>query len=208
MVQVYSLYCVKLLFHHFSTGYFHARLKVPFHSKNNNFACDTKINMDHLEAVKRFRSGSTLASVTARMSLVYYLNETAKSRNESAFSEPDDEDNLVWSVTDVDLSHIYPTVLIILKWCGMSLKENPVPFNVYSSTPIAFPPSVLDGNITGVGELLTKRYLVKEKLFQYEECDLRKEHIDGPVELVNRARRSKGTTLKKDVKIQYSLCRD
>ena len=201
----YGPYCVKLLFHHFSAGYFHARLKeslftTPIGNSKKNFACDTKREMDHLEAVKGFRSGSTLASVTARMSLVDSLNEAAKSRNESAFSEPDDEDNLGWSVTDVDLSHIYPTVLLILKRCGMSLKENPVPFNVYASTPIALPPSVLDGNSTGVGEFLIKRYLVKEKLFQYKESDLRKEHIDGPVELVNRAKRSKGTTLKRMLK--------
>ena len=158
----YGPYCVKLLFHHFSAGYFHARLKeclftTPIGNSTKNFACDTKWEMDHLEAVKGFRSGSTLSSVTARMSLIDSLNEAGKSRNENAFSESEDEDNLGWSVTDVDLSRIYPTALLILKRCGLSLKENPVPFNVYSSTPIALPPSVLDGNSTGVGEFLIKK---------------------------------------------------
>ena len=201
----YGPYCVKLLFHHFSAGHFHARLKeslytTPIGNSKKNFACDTKREMDHLEAVKGFRSGSTLSSVTARMSLIDSLNEATSSRNESAFSESENEDNLGWSVTDVDLSHIYPTALLILKRCGLSLQENPVPFNVYSSTPTALPPSILDSNSSGVGEFLIKRYLVKEKLFQYKETDLRKEKIDGPTELVNRAKRSKGTTLKRMLK--------
>ena len=172
----------------------------PIGNSTKNFACDTKREMDHLEAVKGFRSESTLSSVTARMSLIDSLNVAGKSRSESAFSESKDEDNLGWSVTDVDLSHIFPTALLILKRCGLSLKENPVPFNVYSSTPIALPLSVSDGNSTGVGEFLIKKYLVKEKLFQYKETYLRKEQIEGSVELVNRAKRSKGTTLKRMLK--------
>ena len=201
----YGPYCVKLLFHHYSAGHFHGRLKetlftTPIGNSKKNFACDTKREMDHLEAVKGFRSGSTISSVTARMSLIDSLNEATNSRNESAFSETDDEDNLGWTVTDVDLSHIYPTASLILKRCALSLQENPVPFNVYSSTPTALPPSILDCNSSGVGEFLIKRYLVKEKLFQYNEADLRKVQINGPTELVNRAKRSKGTTLKRMLK--------
>lgn len=62
--------------------------------------------MDHLEAVKGFRLGSTLTSVTEGTSLIYFLNKARTSRKKSLFSETDDEDNLRWTVTDVDISHI------------------------------------------------------------------------------------------------------
>ena len=147
----YGPYCVQLLYHHYSAGYFHARMKeslftTPIGKSNKNFACDTKREMDHLEAVKGFRSGSTLSSVTARMSLIDSLNEASKSRNDRAAAEFADDDSFGWSVTEANLSHIYPTALLLLRRCGLSLKENHVPFNVYSSTPTALPPSILDDN--------------------------------------------------------------
>lgn len=72
-------YCVQLHYHHYSSGYFHRNLKeclftTPFRNSKKNFACDTKREMDHLEAIKGFRSGSTLSSVTVRMSLIDSLN--------------------------------------------------------------------------------------------------------------------------------------
>lgn len=201
----YGPYCVQLLYHHYSAGYFHRNLKeclftTPFRNSKKNFACDTKREMDHLEAIKGFRSGSTLSSVTVRMSLIDSLNEASKSRSESTFLDSDDTDNLGWSLTDVDLNHIYPTVSLILRQCGLSMEQNHNTFNVYAETPTALPLSILDSNSEAVAHFLMKKFLVKEKLFQYQETDLAKEDLKGPAELVNRAKRTKGTTLKRTLK--------
>ena len=55
----YAPYCVQLLYTHFSASYFHRNMKealysTPIKQSNRNFACDTKRELDHLEAVKGF----------------------------------------------------------------------------------------------------------------------------------------------------------
>lgn len=77
----YAPYCVQLLYHHYHSGHFHRELKktlytTPFKGSNRNFACDTKREMDHLDVLKGFRSGSNTSSITCRMSLIDSLNET------------------------------------------------------------------------------------------------------------------------------------
>ena len=79
----YGPYCVQLMYHHYSAGHFHQKLKetlytTPFGNSSKNFGCDTKREMDHLDTLKGFRTGSTLSSVTSRMSLIDSLNEASR----------------------------------------------------------------------------------------------------------------------------------
>ena len=101
--SAYAPYCVKLLYCHYSAGYFHRCLKeelysTPFKGSNRNFACDTKREMDHLEALKGFRSGSTVNSATCRMSLIDSLNET-KPHQPDTLIEQEDNGKLGWELT-------------------------------------------------------------------------------------------------------------
>ncbi|MEW8546925.1 MAG: hypothetical protein AB2693_25705 [Candidatus Thiodiazotropha sp.] len=206
----YGPYCVQLLCQHYSAGYFHEKLKetlytTPIGNSTKNFACDTKREMDHLEALKGFRSGSTMHSITCKMSLIDTLNEGSRIRPEPSCLEVDD-DNLGWSLTEVDLHHIYPTASLILRRNALSFIEQAAPFNVYAKEPTALPTAILDVNSQQVAEFLIRKYCVKEKLFAGLECDdLKKEDIFGPTDLVQRAKKAKGTTLKRTLKSKISV---
>ena len=204
----YAPYCVRLLHQHYSAGFFHTCLKetlfsTPFKGSKHNFACDTKREMDHIEAVKAFRSGSNIKSVTCRMSLVDTLND-ARLRNlddSSCEHKPIDDDNLGWKITKVDESYIFPTAAMILRQGGLSTESNDIPYNVYSKTPIILPLSILDSQSYDTGKFLLMRFLVKERMFGLNQNDMPvTDNIAGPTELLSRAKRSKGVTLKRTVK--------
>ena len=201
----YGPYCVRLLCCHYAAGYFHRCLKeelysTPFKGSNRNFASDIKRELDHLDALKGFRSGSTVNSATCRMSLIDSLNVT-KAHQPDSNDEQDDDDKLGWELTEVDLNHIFPATSLILKQQALSLEENLVPYNVYSSTPLVLPSSILDSSSEDVGQYLLLRYLQKENLFGLDQSDITKdEHLQGPADLVARARRSKGVTIKRVTK--------
>ena len=203
----YAPYCAKLLHHHHSAGPFYRNMKqtlysTPFKSSNKNFACDTKRELDHLDAVKSFRSGSTVESATVRMSLIDSLNEIRSERHESKASSYQATDNLGWQLTEVDETHIFPTAALILRQNGISLQENDIPMNVYTKTTIALPITILDNYSYETGKYLMLRNVAKEKMFQLlGEQDIRNRlNFTGPSELVSRAKRSKGTTLRRTVK--------
>ena len=195
----YAPYCVQLLYAHFSASYFHRNMKetlysTPIKQSNRNFACDTKRELDHLEALKGFRSGSNINSATVRMSLIDSLNE-AFHREAGGH---DDCDNLGWELTKVDENHIFPTVVLILRRNGISLEENSIPFNVYSKSPVALPLSILDEYSNDTGKYLLHRYLCNQRLFGLTGKDLQTFDItNGPTELITRAKRIKGTTIKR-----------
>lgn len=139
--------------------------------------------MDHLDALKSFRAGSSLSSVTSRVSLIDTLNEAARSRTEEGSKNIDETESIAWSLIDVDLGHINPKAALILRKNALSLEENHLPFNAYSSKPTVLPASVLDSNSRSVAEFLIKKFCVKEQLFDYKESDFRKErYISGPTE--------------------------
>ena len=204
----YAPYCVKLLYQHYSAGFFHTCLKetlfsTPFKGSKHNFACDTKREMDHIEAVKAFRSGSNIKSVTCRMSLVDTLND-ARLRNlddSSCENKVKDDDNLGWKITKLDESYIFPTAAMILRQGGLSTESNDIPYNVYSKTPIILPVSILDSQSYDTGKFLLMRFLVTEKMFGLTQKDMPvKDDISGPNELVSRATKSRGITIKRTIK--------
>ena len=107
----YAPYCTKLLHHHYSAGPFYRHLKqtlssTSFKSSIKNFACDTKRELDHLDAVKSFRPGSSVESATVRMSLMDFLNEIRAERHDLKISTDQATDNLGWQLAEVDESHI------------------------------------------------------------------------------------------------------
>ena len=204
----YAPYCVKLLHQHFSAGFFHACLKetlfrTPFKGSKHNFACDTKRELDHIEALKAFRSGSNIKSVTCRMSLVDTLNDTRLRHTNDSLCEntANQNDNLGWKITKVDKSYIFPTAAMILRQGGLSTESNDIPYNVYSKTPITLLVSILDSQSYDTGKFLFMRFLVKERMFGLTQKDIPvTDGIAGPTELVSRAKKCKGITIKRTVK--------
>ena len=94
-------FCVKLLFHHNSAGHFHRCLKqtlftTPIKASSRNFSTDTKREMDHLDALKGFRSGSTISSISVRLSLTDSLNQSVHKKD---LEKPIvDDDKLGWEI--------------------------------------------------------------------------------------------------------------
>ena len=207
----YGPYCVQLMYHHYSAGHFHQKLKetlytTPFGNSTKNFGCDTKREMDHLDALKGFRTGSTLSSVTSRMSLIDSLNEASRRRTDINMTHIDETENVTWSVSDVDMGHIHPTAALILRRKALSIEENHIPCNVYSKEPTALPASILDSNSRSVAEYLIKKFCVKENLFGCKESGIHQDHeITGPSDLGQRAKRTKGTTLKRTLKSKVTI---
>ena len=204
----YAPYCANLLYNHYSAGYYHSHLKetlfsTHFKGSDKNFASDTKREIDHIEALKGFRSGSNIKSVTSRMALVDILNDS-RQRNFEDKKERDQRtscDNMGMKLTEVDESYIFPTAALIVRQGGLSTEENDTPLNVYAKSPVILPKSILDRESNDTGEYLLMRYLVKEKMYDLTQSDLpAAENLQGPTELVSRAKRSKGTTIKRTIK--------
>ena len=208
----YAPYCVQLLCQHFGAGYFHQCLKktlytTPFKESNRNFACDTKRELDHLDAIKGFRSGSNISALTSRMSLMDSLNEARDHRSGNKQKEQD-TDSLGWGFTEVDQEHIFPTVALILRQGGLSLEECNTVYNVYSTPHILLPASILDINSNSIGEYLLYRYLVREKMFGTSSADFPSfEKLSGSAELLGRAKRSKGVTIKRTIKSRIHVAK-
>ncbi|KAL4217289.1 hypothetical protein ACF0H5_023740 [Mactra antiquata] len=201
----YAPYCVNLLHSHYSAGHFHQCLKhalysTPFKGSNINFACDTKREMDHLDVVKGFRSGSNIEAVTCRMSLIDSLNETQKSKDSKEITT--DDDCLGMKLSQIDTNHIYPTTALILRRGALSLNESLSPSNVYTKVPLLLPTSILDVNSLDVGSFLLRRFLINEKLYNIKSCSVDESNtcIKGSQELIGRAKRSKGVTIKRTQK--------
>ena len=137
------------------------------------------------------------------MSLMDTLND-ARLRNiddSSTENKPIDDDNLGWKITKVDESYIFPTAAMILRQGGLSTESNDTPYNVYSKTPLILPRSILDSQSYDTGKFLLMRFLVKERMFDLTQNDMPvTDGITGPTDLVSRAKRSKGTTIKRTVK--------
>ncbi|XP_060576230.1 uncharacterized protein LOC132733585 [Ruditapes philippinarum] len=159
----YAPYCVLLLHSHYTAGHFHQCMKqtlysTPLKNSNRNFSSDTKREMDHIDVLKGFRSGSNVDSVTCRMSLIDSLNET-RQNTDSKLQQSQDNDKLGMDVSEVDLNHIYPVTSLILRRSALSLEESPTPCNIYTKVPLLLPPTILDSASNDVGRYLLERYL-------------------------------------------------
>lgn len=150
--SAYAPFSTKLLYQHYRSGPFHQKLKeclytTPFGRSSKNFASDTKREIDHLEAVKSFRSGSTLSSVTSRLSLIDSLNAIHEARTWTRNvleSAEEDSDELGWPLLKVDKRHIYRVTSLVLRCGGLSLDYNQEPRNVYSKKETILSVNILD----------------------------------------------------------------
>ena len=156
-----------------------ALYSTPIKQSIRNFACDTKRELDHLEALKGFRARSNINSVTVRLSLIDSLNEA--QHQETVGTGHQDSDNLGWQLTQVDENHIFPTVGLILRRNGLSLEENNTPYNVYSNSPVALPVSILDEYSRDTGKYLLQRYVCQQQMFNLTSKDIQTLDItNGP----------------------------
>ncbi|XP_045182551.2 uncharacterized protein LOC123541205 [Mercenaria mercenaria] len=198
----YAPYCVQLLYHHHQAGFFHQCMKqtlytTPFKSSKKNFACDTKREMDHLDVLKGFRSGSNVSSITCRMSLIDSLS-TEKDEKETSVK---DADTMGFELTDVDIAHIVPTATLILRRNALRTSDDCVPMNVYAKTATVLPSTILDKCSQDVGKYLLYRFVYQQHLFGLTESDVPKtDTVKGNADLISRAKRSKGITIKRTLK--------
>ena len=77
----YAPFCTQLLHAHYKCGPFYQNMKAslfstPHKGGSINFGMDTQRELDHLDVVKFFRSGSTMNSVLPKMSIIDDLTTT------------------------------------------------------------------------------------------------------------------------------------
>ncbi|CAC5371194.1 unnamed protein product [Mytilus coruscus] len=94
----YALFCVDLLYCHYTAGVFHKCMKeslfsTPHKHSSVNFALDTQREMNHLDAKKGFRPRAKIDSVLPRMSTVDRQNEVQNIRR-------------LMNYTDLEISHL------------------------------------------------------------------------------------------------------
>ena len=198
----YAPFCVDLLHEYYKCGSFHQGMKhslfsTPIGKSNVNFSTDTKREMEHIVAIKMLRAGSTEASVLRRMAIIDSIQSVPKFF--SSGTEPSrDSGEVNWNFTDTDVDHILPTAKLILRRGGLGLQEDHIPHNVYARNKTALNPSILDEQCRNVGEYMLKRYIIKKGLFGCKQTDLPNINtLQGPTDLVQKAKLSKGTTLRR-----------
>lgn len=82
----YAGFCVKLLYEHYRSSFFHKRMKeslftTPHKDYETNFALDAQREMDHPDAIKSFRSSASIESILPRMSVMDDLQAILKVRS-------------------------------------------------------------------------------------------------------------------------------
>ena len=199
----YSPYSVKLLYEHYRAGHFYGNLKKYLFSTplkgDVNMATDTKREVDHQFITKGFRSASTSDSIRRKTALADDLAEvTATRRSQRHKKTKQKEDHLSYDFKPKDCNLIYPTALMILNRGGLDLSQDAVPQNVYAGTKTVLPVSILNRNCTSVGTYLISKYVAKLGLFNCSACDIpSQETLEGPKDLLDKVKRSKGTTIKR-----------
>ena len=99
---------MQLLLEHYKASPFQQSMKMALYSTPRpgsivNFSGDTKREMDHLDALKGFRSGSTLSSVSKRMALVDSFHEVHSHYSSGYGLSEDQTDTLGWDMSATDL---------------------------------------------------------------------------------------------------------
>ena len=215
----YAPFTLQLLYHHHRVGPFDQNLKqclfsTPLNDRSSvNMACDTKREHDHQVITKSFRSGSTMDSIIRRTSLADELSEVHKVRQEqrkqgqqAKSTTVEKEDRLGWTLDENDINYILPTVLLILRRGGLDDEEVTTPVNVYRQKKTVLPISILDKNSANVGEYLILKYICKEGLFGCSGLDLPDaSSLTGEKDLISRAVRSKGVTMKRTSKTKVMV---
>ncbi|XP_071085902.1 uncharacterized protein [Haliotis cracherodii] len=197
----YAPYCARLLAHHYTAGIFHQKLKetlysTPIGNSTVNFACDTKREMDHKDALKGFRSGSSLESASRRMSLIDAFNDIHSTKEKTK-----ENDGVQWLFSNVDAEHIFRVVEVILRQNSLSLEACTTPFNMYSEKRSLLSREILDDDTRAIGEYLIQKFICHDQLFGLSSADVPSlMTVEGPKPLLSRVKRSKGVTIKRTIK--------
>ena len=199
----YAPYTMQLILEHYNSSPFHQSMKMALYSTPRpgsavNFSGDTKREMDHLDALKGFRSGSTLSSVSKRMALVDSFQDVHMKYNVGYGLQRDKADKLGWDVGVTDWNHILPTVAVILRRGGMSTELSEVPKNVYAKEIVPLDPIILDSVSAPAGLYLLQRSACKLGLLGLTEDDIPEpENMTGPKHLIKKVASSKSTTIRR-----------
>ena len=200
----YASYATDLLHHHYKSGLFYQNMKfalfsTPYENSQANFGMDAQREMEHIEALRSFRSGGTLSSVIPRMALIDELNSAHQSRTKEEHKEittPTYEAG--FEMTQTDLKHVIPTAVLIIRRGGISTETNIIPYNVYNKEKTMLSSAVLDSETQAVGKYMVEKYVSKEEIFGYRNSDTPKaDTVEGPRALVDKVKKSKGTTLRR-----------
>ena len=199
----YAPYTMQLLLEHYKASPFEQSMKMALYSTPRpgsavNFSGDTKREMDHLDALKGFRSGSTISSVSKRMALVDSFQEVHMHYSQGHGLSMDKTDNLGWEVSTTDWNHILPTIAVVLRRGGMSLELCEVPKNVYARETVCLDPVILDSVSAPVGLYLLQRSACKLGLLGLTVEEIpRPESMTGPKHLVKKVAATKATTIRR-----------
>ena len=201
----YAPYTLQLILEHYAASPFHQAMKTSLYSTPRpgstvNFSGDTKREMDHLDVLKGFRSGSTLSSVSKRMSLVDSFHEVHKHYKTGHSSSKDKPDKLGWEMSVTDWNHILPTVAVVLRRGGISLLPSETPQNVYARKVVSLDPVMLDSVSAPVGLYLLQRSACKLGLLGLTVDDIPEPAtMTGPKHLVKKVASTKSTTIRRSV---------
>ncbi|XP_067660602.1 uncharacterized protein [Haliotis asinina] len=213
----YAAFCVELLHEHYAAGFYHQHMKTtlfstPHHGSDVNIALDTQREMDHRDALKAFRPGATLSSVIPKMAIVDTMTEIHDARRSSrketmsadgtessfGYANQNQDSQYVYQMecTSTDIKHVLPTAELILRRNGLSNEDDNVPHNVYQSDNSILPEALLDRHSYETGKFLIEKYCHSQNLFGlHRQPDINK--VDGPSELIQKLKQSKGVTIKR-----------
>lgn len=206
----YAPYCTLLLYEHGRSGVVHSNMKkhlysTPWKHSTKNFAIDTRREMDHRDAHRAIRSGSSLEAVTCRMSLVDSLLQ-AHDRPKVGKDNEDAHDDLGWHLTDTDTKHILRTTALILRVGALSMQEGKQAYNMYLKQKTVLPQEILDVQSTDAGKYLARKFVTKNALFQCSEQDVPSaDNVAGAPGLLARIKRSKGVTIRRTTKTKIPV---
>lgn len=202
----YAPYATELLFQHYKSGIFYQNMKsvlfsTPYENSQANFGMDAQREMEHKEALRSFRSGGTLSSIIPRMALIDELNAAHQSRTTEKESLNDSTQEIYepgFDITENDLMHIIPTAVLIIRRGALETSTNIIPYNVYNKEKTMLSTAVLDSETISVGKYMVEKFVCKEGIFGYKSTDHpRADAIEGPKTLVDKVKKSKGTTVRR-----------
>ena len=199
----YGPFCIDLLFEHYEAGSYNKNLKTtlfstPIYDINRNMGCDTKREVGHKFALKAFTPGSSTESTTRKMSSLDDQYDSHAMIHLST-SNSDVFDSLGWNIKETDIKFAMRVASLVLRQNALKNVEDDVLYNMYTNpSPTMLSNNILDSKTKEVGEFLVYKYVKTSRKGIIGEVELPKqEDLSGPPQLVKRAFKCAGNTLKR-----------
>lgn len=203
----YGVFCIQLLTEHFKSGVFYQNMKKalftgPHKGSSKNFALDSQREMEHKDALKGFRPRATTENVVPRMSVIDEFMEVQAKRQ--FLFQPEDgaveqNEEIGFSITRRDIKHIGPTVSMILRTNVLQTSEEDNPVNAYKPDRPLLSKAILDRYSVSAAKYLIEKHLASKGLYGFSKADVILEDQTLPAELLNKVKRSTGTTVRRSV---------